>query len=68
MSVPTARKYLRAAALPSELKTPRDYRTRPKLSIADTYLASLASLSGNAPLYTFDRKLANQAESAELLS
>ncbi|GAB07944.1 PIN domain-containing protein [Gordonia amarae] len=45
-----------------------DYRTRPKLSIADTYLASLASLSGNAPLYTFDRKLANQAESAELLS
>jgi hypothetical protein len=35
MSVPTARKYLRAAALPSELKTPRDYRTRPNPFLAD---------------------------------
>ena len=28
MSVPTARKYLHAAKLPSQLKAPRDYRTR----------------------------------------
>ena len=35
MSVPTARKYLRAAALPSELKEPRDYRTRPNPFLAD---------------------------------
>jgi hypothetical protein len=28
MSVPTARKYLRAAKLPSQLKVPRNYRTR----------------------------------------
>ena len=35
MSVPTARKYLRAAALPSQLKTPRDYRTRPHPFLAD---------------------------------
>lgn len=35
MSVPTARKYLRAAALPSELKAPRDYRTRANPFLAD---------------------------------
>jgi hypothetical protein len=35
MSLPTARKYLRAAALPSQLKTPRDYRTRPNPFLAD---------------------------------
>ena len=35
MSVPTARTYLRAAALPSELKTPRSYRTRPNPFLAD---------------------------------
>lgn len=35
MSVPTARKYLRAAALPSQRKTPRDYRTRPNPFLAD---------------------------------
>ena len=29
MSVPTARKYLRAGKLPSQLKQPRSYRTRP---------------------------------------
>ena len=29
MSVPTARKYLRAGKLPSQLKAPRTYRTRP---------------------------------------
>lgn len=35
MSVPTARKYLRAAALPSEIKAPRDYRTRANPFLAD---------------------------------
>lgn len=35
MSVPTARKYLRAAALPSQLKQPRDYRTRANPFLAD---------------------------------
>lgn len=35
MSVPTARKYLRAAALPSKLKAPRNYRTRPNPFLAD---------------------------------
>jgi transposase len=33
--VPTARKYLRAAALPSQLKAPRDYRTRANPFLAD---------------------------------
>lgn len=35
MSVPTARKYLRAAALPSELRQPRTYRTRTNPFLAD---------------------------------
>lgn len=35
MSAPTARKYLRAAALPSQLKQPRDYRTRANPFLAD---------------------------------
>jgi hypothetical protein len=35
MSVPTARKYLRAASLPSQLRQPRDYRTRPNPFVAD---------------------------------
>jgi hypothetical protein len=35
MSVPTARKYLRAAALPSELRQPRDYRTRANPFLTD---------------------------------
>ena len=42
------------------------YRTRPKLSITDTYLASLANLTGNTRC-TFDRKLANQTSAAQLL-
>ena len=35
MSVPTARKYLRAGKLPSQLKAPRSYRTRPDPFAAD---------------------------------
>ena len=35
MSVPTARKYLRAGRLPSQLKAPRTYRTRPDPFAAD---------------------------------
>ena len=35
MSVPTARTYLRAAALPSGMRQPRDYRTRPNPLLAD---------------------------------
>jgi hypothetical protein len=35
MSVPPARKYLRAGKLPSQLKAPRTYRTRPDPFAAD---------------------------------
>ena len=35
MRVPTARKYLRAAAFPSALRQPRDYRTRANPFLAD---------------------------------
>lgn len=35
MSIPTARKYLHAAALPSALSTPRTYRTHPNAFVAD---------------------------------
>ena len=35
MSVPTARKYLRAGKLPSQLKAPRTYRTQPDPFAAD---------------------------------
>jgi hypothetical protein len=35
MSVPTARKYLRAGKLPSQLRAPRSYRTRPDPFAAD---------------------------------
>ncbi len=35
MSVPTARKYLQAGKLPSQLKVPRTYRTRPDPFAAD---------------------------------
>jgi predicted nucleic-acid-binding protein len=44
-----------------------NYLIHPKLSITDTYLAELAHISKQVPLYTFDRKLANQLEAAELL-
>lgn len=45
-----------------------DYLEHPKLSIADCFLAEKASATGHAPLYTFDRKLAQQLHSAELLT
>jgi predicted nucleic acid-binding protein len=44
-----------------------EYRSHPKLSIADCYLATQAGSTGQAPLYTFDRKLANQLDAAQLL-
>lgn len=44
-----------------------DYRTHPKLSIADCYLAAVATVTGDGPLYTFDAKLAKQLPGAELL-
>jgi len=39
----------------------------PGLSFEDCYLASYAQLSDAEPLWTFDRKLANQAPSAKLI-
>ena len=39
----------------------------PKLSFADCYVASFASQSGAAPLYTFDEKLARQHADAVLV-
>lgn len=44
------------------------YLTHPKLSIADTFLAALADTSHRTPVYTFDKKLANQLSAAELPS
>jgi len=44
-----------------------DYLNHPKLSIMDIYLTHRAQLDSAAPLYTFDRKLANQLENATLL-
>jgi len=44
-----------------------DYLRHPKLSIADTYLTTLAEQSGQSPLYTFDRKLSSQLDAAQLL-
>ncbi|MGV1004930.1 MAG: PIN domain-containing protein [Candidatus Nanopelagicales bacterium] len=45
-----------------------DYLAHPKLSIADTYLHARASATGRTPLLTFDRKLATQLPTAELVS
>lgn len=44
-----------------------NYRTHPKLSIADTFLTAPASVTKRAPLRTFDKQLARQLEGAELL-
>lgn len=44
------------------------YQAHPKLSLVDCLLESEASRSGKAPLYTFDKKLANQLPGAELLA
>jgi predicted nucleic acid-binding protein len=40
------------------------YRTAPKLSFADCYLAAAAADQGAAPLWTFDKKLARQHPAA----
>lgn len=44
-----------------------DYVTHPSLSFADCYLARSAQISDIRSLWTFDRKLANQSPSAELI-
>ena len=43
------------------------YLQHPKLSFEDCYLVSVAIRMGNSPLWTFDKKLANQTE-ARLLT
>ena len=43
------------------------YLQHPKLSFEDCYLVSMADRTGNGPLWTFDKKLANQTE-ARLLT
>ena len=43
------------------------YTGHPKLSFVDCYLEVLSRRTGNAPLLTFDRKLANQLSGAQLL-
>ena len=43
------------------------YGTHPKLSFADCYLAESARTDGTLPLWTFDKKLANQHAAARLL-
>jgi len=45
----------------------RVYVTQPKLSFTDCYLAAEAAISGAAPLYTFDAKLARQHASTALV-
>jgi predicted nucleic-acid-binding protein len=42
------------------------WRTRPKLSLADAYLTHEAGTTGGGSLLTLDRKLAGQADGAEL--
>ena len=43
------------------------YTSHPKLSFVDCYLEALARKSANAPLLTFDKKVANQLPDARLL-
>lgn len=43
------------------------YTERPKLSITDIYLAAQSEINDATPLLTFDRKLATQLRSAELV-
>lgn len=45
----------------------RHYRTHPKLSIADCFLAAAAASTDDAPLLTFDAKLARQVPGVELI-
>ncbi len=42
------------------------YEVKPALSLTDILITIKAKNSGNAPLYTFDKKLASQMESAEI--
>jgi len=44
------------------------YTKHPKLSFVDCYLEVLARRTNNAPLLTFDKKLANQLSGAQLIS
>ncbi len=44
------------------------YRTYPKLSWADCALSAEAELKHREPLFTFDKKLANQLPQAKLLA
>jgi predicted nucleic-acid-binding protein len=44
------------------------YTGHPKLSFVDCYLEVLARRTGNAPLLTFDQKLAKQLPGVQLLS
>lgn len=44
------------------------YAAHPALSFVDCSLVTLAKLSGHAPIYTFDGKLAGQLPHAELVS
>ena len=44
-----------------------DYLAHPKLSISDTFLTAIANATRQLPLYTFDKKLVNQLDGAELL-
>lgn len=43
------------------------WTAHPKLSVVDVYLAETARRSDEAPLFTFDRKLAGQIDAAELM-
>ena len=43
------------------------YVSRPKLSFVDCYLAAITTISGQSPLWTFDRKLAAGCPVAKLL-
>ena len=43
------------------------FEAHPKLSFADCYLAAHAAHIGALPLFTFDKKLANQHVAAELV-
>jgi predicted nucleic-acid-binding protein len=43
------------------------YKERPALSFVDISIAIQSGLNNATPLYTFDRKLANQRQEAELL-
>jgi predicted nucleic-acid-binding protein len=45
----------------------KHYVDHPKLSFEDCYLAEMANQNNAEPLYTFDRKLAAQHQSVELL-